>query len=96
MRCNDYYEDLVSKIYDPKKVIIIDGADQTTLNPIYKKHLYFKRELIDKHPNLCLIEVDLTDLSSLINLLKKCNPNEFYNLAAQSFVASSFEPIANV
>jgi hypothetical protein len=51
-RCNDYYEDLVSKIYDPKKVIIIDGADQTTLNPIYKKHLYFKRELIDKHPNL--------------------------------------------
>jgi GDPmannose 4,6-dehydratase len=42
---------------------------------------------------------DLTDLSSLINILQKSNPDEVYNLAAQSHVRVSFdEPIytANV
>lgn len=50
-RCNDYYN-LVSKIYDPKKVILIDSIDEFNIHPLYQKHLYFKRELIDKHPNL--------------------------------------------
>jgi GDPmannose 4,6-dehydratase len=43
------------------------------------------------HPNLELIEFDLTDLSNSIRLLEKCKPNEVYNLAAQSFVSVSFE-----
>jgi len=46
---------------------------------------------IDKHPNLHLVEYDLTDLSSCIRLLDRAKPREVYNLAAQSFVGVSFE-----
>jgi len=34
---------------------------------------------------------DLTDLSSLISVIQKCNPSEVYNLAAQSHVRISFD-----
>ncbi len=43
------------------------------------------------HPNLHLVEYDLTDLSSSIRLLQSTGATEFYNLAAQSFVGVSFE-----
>lgn len=46
---------------------------------------------IDKHPQLHLMEYDLTDLGSAIRLLQKTEPVEVYNLAAQSFVALSFD-----
>ena len=38
-----------------------------------------------------LVEGDLLDQLSLINLLKKIKPAEVYNLASQSFVPTSFE-----
>jgi hypothetical protein len=50
-RCKNYY-DLVSKCYPPNKVILIDGNDESDLDPLYEKHLYFKRELITDHSNL--------------------------------------------
>lgn len=43
------------------------------------------------HPNLTLVEHDLTDLSASIRLLQKAEPVEIYNLAAQSFVGVSFD-----
>jgi len=43
------------------------------------------------NPNLHLVEYDLTDLGSSIRLLEKAQPDEVYNLAAQSFVAVSFD-----
>ena len=43
------------------------------------------------HPNLHLVEYDLTDLSSSIRLLEHARPDEIYNLAAQSFVGVSFD-----
>ena len=43
------------------------------------------------HPNLHLMEFDLTDLSSAIRLLQKTRPREVYNLAAQSLVGASFD-----
>lgn len=46
---------------------------------------------IDKHPNLELVEHDLTDLGNSIRLLQNSHPDEVYNLAAQSFVGVSFE-----
>ncbi len=46
---------------------------------------------IEKHPNLHLVEYDLTDLGTTIRLLEKCQATEVYNLAAQSFVGVSFE-----
>ncbi len=42
-----------------------------------------------------LIYADMTDLSSLIAALRKAMPDEVYNLAAQSFVATSWDtPVA--
>ncbi len=46
---------------------------------------------IQDHPDLHLVEYDLTDLSTSIRLLEKAEPDEIYNLAAQSFVWVSFE-----
>ena len=46
---------------------------------------------IENHPNLHLIEYDLTDLSSSIRLLQTTQATEVYNLAAQSFVGVSFD-----
>ncbi|GGD34199.1 GDP-mannose 4,6-dehydratase [Pseudoxanthomonas indica] len=43
------------------------------------------------HPNLHLVEYDLTDLGTSIALLQKAEPDEVYNLAAQSFVGVSFD-----
>jgi GDPmannose 4,6-dehydratase len=43
------------------------------------------------HPNLQLVEYDLTDTSANIRLLAEKQPDEVYNLAAQSFVSVSFE-----
>lgn len=46
---------------------------------------------IDQHPQLRLVEFDLTDLSGTIRLLSSSEVQEVYNLAAQSFVGVSFE-----
>jgi GDPmannose 4,6-dehydratase len=46
---------------------------------------------IQNHPNLNLVEYDLTDLGSNIALVQKVQPDEIYNLAAQSFVGVSFD-----
>jgi GDPmannose 4,6-dehydratase len=46
---------------------------------------------IKDHPNLHLVEYDLTDLGSSIALVQKVQPDEIYNLAAQSFVGVSFD-----
>jgi GDPmannose 4,6-dehydratase len=46
---------------------------------------------VQSHPNLHLVEYDLTDLGASIALVQKVQPDEIYNLAAQSFVGVSFE-----
>ena len=46
---------------------------------------------VESHPNLHLVEYDLTDLSASIRLLQTTEATEVYNLAAQSFVGVSFE-----
>lgn len=43
------------------------------------------------HEQLTLVEMDLTDLGSIIRALSASEPDELYNLAAQSFVAVSFK-----
>jgi len=43
------------------------------------------------HPNLVLSVSDVTDAGSCIRLLELARPQEVYNLAAQSFVAASFD-----
>jgi GDPmannose 4,6-dehydratase len=50
---------------------------------------------VAEHPNLKLVEFDLTDTGSCLRLLDKAEPEHVFNLAAQSFVGVSFDqPIA--
>lgn len=46
---------------------------------------------VQGHSNLHLVEYDLTDLGASIALVQKVQPDEIYNLAAQSFVGVSFD-----
>lgn len=46
---------------------------------------------VANHPNLNLVEYDLTDLGATTRLLQKIDASEIYNLAAQSFVGVSFD-----
>jgi len=52
-------------------------------------HLYKDPELNDS--NLILHYGDMTDSSSILRIVQQCQPDEIYNLAAQSHVAVSFE-----
>lgn len=58
----------------------------------YSKNL----QIVKNHPkslngNLTLLHTDLSDASSLTKIIKDTQPDEIYNLAAQSHVAVSFE-----
>tara|TARA_B110000003_G_C16640978_1_gene530181 strand:- start:1040 stop:2065 length:1026 start_codon:yes stop_codon:yes gene_type:complete len=56
---------------------------------------FYRLEYLDILDKIELMPFDLLDQSSMIDLLKKVQPDEIYNLAAQSFVGASFEqPIA--
>jgi GDPmannose 4,6-dehydratase len=81
-----------------------DGAylAEHLLNRGYKVHGAFRRTSsvnfwrledlgIAEHPNLRLVEFDLTDMGSAIRLIDSAQPSEIYNLAAQSFVGVSFD-----
>ncbi len=46
---------------------------------------------VAQHPNLHLVEFDLTDMGAAIRLLERSGATELYNLAAQSFVGVSFD-----
>ncbi len=51
---------------------------------------YRLEDIID-HPNLTLVEGELTDPCSMNCLVRTIRPDELYNLAAMSHVATSFE-----
>lgn len=66
----------------------------------YEVHGTLKRNSVAENQTSRLDEIyselklhyaDLTDLSSLISVIQKCNPSEIYNLAAQSHVRISFD-----
>ena len=50
-RCLGYY-DIVSKVYDPKKVIMLDGNDDSDIKYVGKNHIYFKRELYSDYDSV--------------------------------------------
>ncbi len=63
-----------------------------TIRRLSSQNLWRIEELgVDKHPNLELVDFDLTDEAGAIRMLDRCEPDEVYNLAAQSFVGVSFE-----
>ena len=61
---------------------------------IIRRASSFNTERIDhihSHENLTLHYGDLTDTSNLVRIIKEIEPDELYNLGAQSHVAVSFE-----
>jgi GDPmannose 4,6-dehydratase len=52
-------------------------------------HLYQDPHV--NHPDLILHYGDLSDTSNLVRIIQECQPDEIYNLGAQSHVAVSFE-----
>ncbi len=73
-----------------KKGYIVHGIKRrsSSFNTERIDHIY-----IDPHKktNFYLHYGDLLDSNNLLNIIKKTNPSEIYNLAAQSHVATSFE-----
>lgn len=83
----------------------INGQDGSYLAELlldkgYEVHGTLKRNSVSENQTARLENIfskinlhyaDLTDLSSLISVLKKCTPTEVYNLAAQSHVRISFD-----
>ena len=82
-------EFLLDKGYDVHGII----RRSSSFNPGRIEHLYFdewvrdmkRRRLINLHYG------DMTDSSSLIRIIQELQPDEIYNLAAQSHVKVSFE-----
>ena len=92
-----------------KKALItgITGQDGSYLAELlldkgYEVHGIWRRKSVVDHGNIAhikdkvnLIYADMTDMASLIRAMKISQADEVYNLAAQSFVATSWEqPIA--
>ena len=83
----------------------INGQDgsylsEFLLNKGYEVHGTLKRNSVSENQTSRLVDVysqvklhyaDLTDLSSLNKVIKEVNPDEIYNLAAQSHVRISFD-----
>ena len=55
------------------------------------EHLYFDDFLRENKRSIHLHYGDMTDSSSIMNIVQKIRPDEIYNLAAQSHVMVSFE-----
>ena len=69
-RCKDYYN-LVIQYYDDSEIVCIDGNDESELDPLYLKHLYFKRELHIEHPNLRPMSCSIPGCKLADKILKK-------------------------
>jgi GDPmannose 4,6-dehydratase len=74
-----------------EKGYIVHGIKRraSSFNTKHIDHLY--QDLHVNHPTLFLHYGDLTDTSNLVRIIKDCQPDEIYNLGAQSHVGVSFE-----
>ena len=66
-RCLDYY-DIVTSIYPPDKVFFFDGNDDSDILPHNDKHVYFKRELLEKSRNVLPISFSMPTCKFTTNL----------------------------
>lgn len=73
------------------KNYIVHGVKRRTslFNTARIDHLY--QDEHEEHVRFFLHHGDMTDSSSLVHIIQKTQPDEIYNLAAQSHVAVSFE-----
>jgi len=52
---------------------------------------FWRLHYLDVKKDITLIPLDLLDQTSIMNAIKETEPDEIYNLAAQSFVGASFD-----
>ena len=69
-----------------EKGYIVYGLERRTSKPNRSNTAH-----LEKNPQFHFITGDMSDQNSLYRALKKSTPHEIYNLAAQSFVGSSWE-----
>ena len=76
-----------------EKNYIVHGIKRraSTVNNYRIDEIYFKHYEMTKKPRFFLHYGDVTDSLNLLNLISKIQPDEIYNLAAQSHVQVSFE-----
>ena len=77
-----------------KKGYVVHGIKRrsSSLNSERIDHIYQKPQI--KKPSFILHYGDLTDSSNITNIINQINPDEIYNLGAQSHVGNSFEIIS--
>lgn len=81
-RSSSFNTSRIDHLYrDPHDHIKVDGNHEPN-SPLEREHLQSR---------LMLHYGDMTDSSSLLNIIEQADPDEVYNLAAQSHVAVSFE-----
>lgn len=68
-----------------EKGYIVYGLSRRTAN-----YNFQRLEHLLENPNFKILYGDVTDQSSIINAVETAEPQEFYNLAAQSFVGESW------
>ena len=73
------------------KLLLEKGYKVYGLLRRYSKPSFDNLEYLVIDKDIDYAEGDLTDESSLLNVVKSIRPDEVYNLAAQSFVGSSWE-----
>ena len=73
------------------KLLLEKGYKVYGLLRRYSKPSFDNLEYLGIDKDIDYAEGDLTDESSLLNVVKSIRPDEVYNLAAQSFVGSSWE-----
>jgi len=73
------------------KLLLEKGYKVYGLTRRYSNPSFSNLEYLGVEKDVDYVEADLTDESSLINVIKNIRPDEVYNLAAQSFVGSSWQ-----
>lgn len=73
------------------KLLLEKGYRVYGLLPRRSSSMIWRLQYLNIEDKVEIIEGDITDISSLIRAIKKSNAREVYNLAAQSFVGTSWE-----
>lgn len=76
------------------KLLVNKGYSVFGLMPRRATESLWRLEYLDVLKDVTLVDGDMADLASLIRAIETSNPDEVYNLAAQSFVGASWnQPI---
>ena len=79
------------------KLLLCEGYEVIGLVRSYNSSNLYKLEFLGIESRVIIEECDLCDINSFTRILEKYNPDEVYNLAAQSSVGLSFsQPIGTI